>query len=168
MDEKQAPPAAPQAQAPATPPPATPPSQPASSNAQAPQKKGMLKPLLIVFAVLLVVLAGVLYWFVFRSAPAPQSTETSMQEAPKLFLSLTHPTGEETAVNGELLVSGKTIPHATVIIFSDSDDASVESDDQGMFEGTVVMGSGDSVVKVTAYDASGNEESQTLSVAPES
>ncbi|MDP3941847.1 MAG: hypothetical protein Q8Q49_06085 [bacterium] len=127
------------------------------------KRKG--KRLLLLLVVCLIVLAGAIVLNVFQK-PLPKNEPT--QTVQSLFLNIDHPKDQDSAINGELLVSGKTLPHATVLIFTDSDDTSVESDDQGAFEGTVLLGSGESVVRVTAYDGNGNEKTQTLSVSPES
>ncbi|OGG04887.1 hypothetical protein A2Z33_06315 [Candidatus Gottesmanbacteria bacterium RBG_16_52_11] len=83
-----------------------------------------------------------------------------------MFLAL-NTAGATTAVNGEILVSGRTLPNATVLIYTDADETSIESSGDGQFESTVIVGENGGLVRVTAFSDAGEETSETISVAPE-
>lgn len=138
------------------------------SPVSAPTKKRRRKLLLILLVVCIIVLAGVAYMFNVSQKPLPETQQKATQTAQPLFLTIEHPKNEDTAINGEVLVSGKTLPHTTVLIYTDVDDASVESDDLGLFESTILLESGSNTVNVTAYSESGEEKTVTLTVSPDS
>src|SRR3990167_8962873 len=137
------------------------------SPVSAPTKKRRRK-LLLILLVCIIVLAGVAYMFNVSQKPLPETQQKATQIAQPLFLTIEHPKNEDTAINGELLVAGKTLPYATVLIYTDTDETSVESYEQGAFEGTVLLGEEDSSVAITAFAENGDEKAVTLTVLPQS
>lgn len=71
-------------------------------------------------------------------------------------------------VNGELLVTGTTLPNTPVSVYSDIDDSSVQSDASGHFETTVALDEGGGAIKISAYSPTGEENSQTIEVGGQS
>jgi len=78
------------------------------------------------------------------------------------FLALDTNEGVVTAVDNQVLVSGKTFANATVAVYSDTDTAIVESDSHGRFESTVSVGDTGGTVEVTAYGPAGEEMTKTI------
>lgn len=78
------------------------------------------------------------------------------------FLALDTHEGVVTAVDNQVLVSGKTFAQATVAVYSDADTTIVESDSQGRFESTVSVGDTGGTVEVTAYGPAGEEKTKTI------
>lgn len=140
------------------------PAPPPTTPAPEPTKKSSALIPLLILLVLTLVGAG---WYILKNRNAPpESAPVTMNEPKKtpLFLTITSPQGEATAVNGEILVSGKTLPGTTVVIYTDTDDTSLESDAQGNFESSVVVGTKGGLVRITAYGDS-EEKSETLNIS---
>jgi len=83
-------------------------------------------------------------------------------------LKLTSPTSGEQAVDGEIIVSGQTLPNTTVLVYTESDQTSVESDSSGLFETTITLGKGSNALTVTAFGDNGDESSQSIDVVYDS
>lgn len=84
-----------------------------------------------------------------------------------LFLTILSPGDQTGHVNGEVLVSGQTLPNTVVAVYSDTDDTMMESDATGAFEGTVVVSSNGGLLRISAFAKTGEEVSQTVAIAPE-
>lgn len=125
-------------------------------------RKSFLIVTLIVFSVLSVL--GLVAIKMLNKQPENnqvinETPNTNQKE--ELFLSLDQ-TNLAQAVNGEVLISGKTLPNTSVILVSDIDDEALESNAQGVFEGTVLTSKEAKTIKVTAYGEDGKEESVVL------
>lgn len=96
--------------------------------------------------------------------PSPQKEVTLKPLTTPLFLAINSPKAETTIVNGELLVKGKTLPNTTVLIYSDIDETSLESDSYGEFKDTILIGDQGGLVRITAYSDSGLESSKTIDI----
>lgn len=121
---------------------------------------------IIVLVVLIALIAGIAGLILNRSSDTSPAT-TIKPEITPLFLSLTSPKDLAGAVEGEVLVSGKTLPDTTVAIYSDMDDSTVVSDADGMFESTVVVGESGGLIRVSAFSDSGEEKTETILVGEE-
>ncbi len=86
-----------------------------------------------------------------------ESANTSPVAAKPFYLVLDAASGTATSVNDQVLITGRTFPNSTVALYSDTDDAIVESDSQGKFEGSVTVGDTGGTVGVTAYGPAGEE-----------
>lgn len=124
-----------------------------------PQKKSLLPRFAIIGIVLVAISIGVV---LYLSNSKPQPTQQVAAPVKKqMFLTISSPTSTTTAVNGEILVSGSTLPETTVVIYSDVDETIIDSDMQGNFESTVIVGEG-GVVRITAFASTGEETTQTF------
>lgn len=85
---------------------------------------------------------------------------------PHLFFLSLASKGNVTSVDGELVVSGRTLPNTPVVIYSEDDETSVESDGQGNFEGSVYVGEDGGLVQVIAYNDNGEQQEETLEIQP--
>ncbi len=92
--------------------------------------------------------------------PSPSATPTPTTTP--LFLNVSTTLG---SYDGEVLVSGRTLPDTTVLIYSDTDETSVESDAGGSFEGTIMVEDDPATIKVVAIDPDGDETEMTLELA---
>jgi hypothetical protein len=124
--------------------------------------------LLPVFA-LLIISTGTAY-FVTRATwmkkPQPPITVKIMPTSvpPQLFLTLVNPQNGDGVVDGEILVSGKTLPGATVAIFTGSDQVIVDTDATGVFNQTVVLDPDISTLTVTAFSDDGQEQMKSVDI----
>ncbi|MBI4058586.1 hypothetical protein HY408_02360 [Candidatus Gottesmanbacteria bacterium] len=94
--------------------------------------------------------------------PVPEPLPLERAAKPVFTLSLDSPTQGELVLNQEILVKGKTEPRAVVLIYSDTDIISVDSDEQGNFESTILLTNGINTLTVTAYGLDGQEKSVTV------
>jgi len=122
---------------------------------------------LILGALLVVITGAAAALFYLSGAQKPQA-ELAIAPTPQptpqvLFLTLDQET-ETTAVNGEVLVKGRTLPNTVVMAYSAADAVSLESDLQGNFESTLVVDDG-GIVEITAFGEDGQEAFQTYTYA---
>lgn len=144
--------------------PAPPPNVSSSELAVGPKSPNLFLPILLVVLLLL----GGVGAFMYFSKPAPEPV--AVPEVPEvkpaaLFLNITSPEAEVTAANGEVLVAGKTLPNTPLLIYSDVDETSTDSDNSGNFEETVVVGETGGLIRVIAFGENGDEKSETVQVA---
>jgi hypothetical protein len=139
-------------------------------TSEKPKAKSPLLPILLGVLVLLAIAGIGAYFFLTRKPVKPKTdiqlpipVQPSATPVP-LFLTLSSPTAATKAINGEILVSGTTLPLTTVMIVTDSDETSLESDSDGLFESSVLIGEKGGLLKVTVYSSAGEEKSETLSI----
>src|SRR3989337_419732 len=82
-------------------------------------------PLILVLVLVAVAVVGVVVWNLRSKGGV---TVPSLTQPAGVTLALTSPTDGELAVDGEILVKGKTLPGATVTIFTEEDEAIVTAD----------------------------------------
>jgi hypothetical protein len=75
---------------------------------------------------------------------------------------LDSPTASTSVVDDTILVKGQTLPNTTVTIYNDTDDAMIQSDSSGNFEGKLVLGPGENNLTITAFGDAGEEKSLNL------
>lgn len=81
-----------------------------------------------------------------------------------LTLTLESPVDEQLFIGEELLVKGKTLPNIPVVVFTDTDTNSTESDEKGSFETTIVLAGGINSLTVSAFADNGEEKSLALNL----
>lgn len=133
-----------------------------STPPAAPEPKKRHTPVLVyALLVLVIVEAGASYALIRQwTTPAPQQL-TIPAPAP-FVLALNSPKGETTAVDGEIVVNGTTLPDTAIVIYSDVDQTSLESGADGKFESTILVNPTGDTVTVTAYKDTGEEKSETV------
>ena len=124
--------------------------------------RGQPKKLIGIF-ILVVLLLGVTV-IAIQKSQNQQVPETPQETTESLVLSLSSPTEGDIAVDGEIVVRGKTLPNTTVVIYTQSDETSVESDENGNFEETILLVDGENTLTVTAFSEDGQEKSMTVTV----
>lgn len=114
------------------------------------------------FLLVLLIVAGVAIYY-FKIAPIKSFPQVAVPSKP-LTLSLESPSNGSLSVNNKVTVKGKTLPNTTVIFYTEEDQNSVESNNQGSFEGEINLAYGISSLTVTAFSENGEEKSVTLDV----
>ncbi len=121
---------------------------------------------LTVILLVLVVLVSYMTVFLVR-----ERNEQNLREALRrsttpmpFYLTIDSPRATVAAINGEILVSGRTLPETTVMVYSDSDESITDSGPDGKFESTVLVGNNGGLVRITAISSSGEEKSETFSI----
>ncbi|HCS78171.1 TPA: hypothetical protein DIV55_00320 [Patescibacteria group bacterium] len=105
--------------------------------------------------------------FTFQQ-PATSVTTSPNPVAQTLTLELTSPADGTLSVNQEILVTGKTLPNTTVMLFTETDENSVQSDAGGMFESTITLVNGINSLTVTVFGEDGTEKSQSMDLVYDS
>lgn len=83
---------------------------------------------------------------------SPTPTQTPK---PTIFLSINSPTNEEVVSNKTLIVSGKTLPQATIVIITNSDQLVVKPSSQGDFSTTITLGNDQNLIRMNALAPNG-------------
>lgn len=84
------------------------------------------------------------------NAPSPSPTPR-----PTVYISLTNPDDETIVSSKTLTISGKTNPGATIIIYTTSDQQVIQPSTQGDFSTTLILDSGENLLKITSILPSG-------------
>lgn len=140
--------------------PATPPSGSGVPLKTPNESKHNFQPLVFgAVAVLALVLIVGGWFFLVSSKKLPGTAGTQLQSptaqnapaAPVLTLTVDNPTNNLLVTSKTLAVSGKTLPNVTIEVYTDNDENSVQSDDQGNFSTSVSLDRGINSVTVTAF-----------------
>ncbi len=139
-----------------------------TTPAELSQKPSPKLPLIFISVTIFLILAiGGFFLYKANSNQSdlfPSPTESSQPSTAPLTLDLDSPAEGELAVNDEILVRGVTLPDTVVLAYTDTDDASVTSDDSGKFETTLVLAEGINTVNVTAFSDDGQEKTVSLDI----
>ena len=151
-----------------SPQPLPPPPAPDIPPQVTPPKRNILPYVVLGLILVTLVGLGAVLW-IRKSAQPPATSQlaqvVSHTPAPlPLFLELTSPKSDELAVGEEIIVSGRTLPNITVLIYTDTDQTSLESDANGQFESTVSLDEGSNTLTVTAFADNGDEFSESIDV----
>lgn len=125
------------------------------------KKPSFLLPVLLVL--LAIVSGGSYYLYTQNNTVAPE-TAVLPTEKPSMFLTLATGSGTVSGVGNEVLISGTTLPNSTVLLYSDTDQTSVDADATGAFEETVLVDNSDGLVRVQAISQDGLEMEKTLAI----
>jgi hypothetical protein len=125
--------------------------------------------LLLPIIFLLLLGAGAFFFFSLQDK-TPKSTNSNIQSSPQpsvttsqpLFLALDSPTASTSVVDDTILIKGRTLPNTTITLYNDTDDAMVQSDSSGNFEGKLLLGSGENNLTITAFGDNGEEKTYNL------
>lgn len=138
---------------------------PAPQQADEIPKKKSRKGIYYILLLAFLILASIVY--ISKSTPSSLQKELSLKPAPTpLFLAVDSPKTETTAVQGEVLIEGRTLPSTIVAIYSDTDGTSLQSDSKGNFKDTVIVGDRGGLVRITAFSDNGAELSKTFDIGP--
>lgn len=138
-----------------------------SENKTSPEKPSKLKSskkLKLVLPILLVLtLVGTVGIYLLRQSQT-QVSYTTPSEQELFSLTVDSPKDGELAIDGEILVTGRTNPDSTVAVFTETDETIVESDSSGYFETTVKLSQGINSLNVTAFGENGQEKTESIDV----
>ena len=97
--------------------------------------------------------------------PSSSTTFTPLETVKQPFtLSLESPVDGALILGNKLLVKGKTLPNTTVVFFTETDANSVESDENGQFEGVLILENGINTLTVNAFSEEGEEKEISLNI----
>ncbi|MDH7476512.1 MAG: hypothetical protein QHH09_03515 [Microgenomates group bacterium] len=126
---------------------------------------------LLLLALLFFILIGYLYYFALlinQKQKAYQKAVTAIPTnpvvKPSFDLKIISPTDRAVIEDNKLKVEGKTSAKATIILYTENDEASVESDSLGNFNAEIKLVPGINSLTITAFDLSGEEKSVTMDV----
>lgn len=122
------------------------------------QERVVLSFIMVVIGLLV---AGIAFYFYQTTKVVSTNssilTNPTPTQAPKptIFLSINNPTNEEVVSNKTLVVSGKTLPEATVVIVTNSDQLVVKPTMQGDFSTTITLGNDQNLITISAISPNG-------------
>lgn len=97
----------------------------------------------------------------YFSSKTPQKNISTTPKPSPSDLSIESPLADNIEPKKELLVSGQTAPSATVVIEGEDAEVVVTANEKGAYAGTVSLGEGKNVIRVTSY---ANKKTQTQMV----
>jgi hypothetical protein len=156
-----------------TPPqPTTPPVEPVvTTPVVQPHPASSKWPIVLVVLVLAVLgLGGAgAFYLVSRNStavPTPTSMPLATEVVPTtgLTLTLNSPVDNTLAMEPKIMVSGKTSPNTLVVILTESDQNTVESDTMGNFQSEIGLESGINTLTVIAYGENGEEKELSYNI----
>lgn len=109
---------------------------------------------------------GGLYYILYpeKFSKAIEQYNPVTKEPVSLFLEITSPEDDILVNDGNLIVSGKTGPEATIIISNNQNDTGLEASKDGQFSKVFPLTPGANILQITAFDSEGNSRSVTKSV----
>lgn len=138
-------------------------SEAAINNAPVTKRFRAFTPIIVL---LFIAVVGILGFVLVKKNEIPPVTQpVSIEKESLLPLSLESPKEGDLAVNDEILVKGKTDPNTTVIVFTDNDETSMESDAAGNFESTITLSGGVNTLRVSAFSDNGKEKTLSITIA---
>ncbi|SRR5260221_193486 len=129
------------------------------------------KILLSFVAVVVGLIVAGLGFYLYQSTRAIPSTKlgtvkiTPPTPTPQsVFLSVDTPADESTTDNKTVTLSGRTIPHATVIISTPTNDQVISPSSLGNFSTTITIGNGENEIYVTSISPAGTETQKIVTI----
>lgn len=103
------------------------------------------------------------FTFSLPKAPGTQEDNKPTPTPTAFFLTIDSPLTDSIEEKSDVLVSGKTMANATVVIAGNVDEIVVTADDKGTYAGKVKLVEGKNDVVVTSYNKE-EQKSQTVTV----
>jgi hypothetical protein len=118
----------------------------------------------------LLVAGGAFFFYQSTKTISPNSSASNTisptpTDSPKIFLIVNQPANESVSTNRTVPISGKTLPEATVIIITDSDQLVLNPSSQGDFSTTVTVEEGQNVITIRAVTPNGETQTQERTVS---
>ncbi len=130
-----------------------------------------IKLLLVVFVVMVLIAGGAYYYLTMSkpaeiaSTPPPPQVVTPKPTQPKeVLLTVESPTDGNIVTTDKITVKGKTAPNATVVVFTETRQTSIDADSTGMFETEITLSPGINTLSVTSFDEKSDEKTVTLTI----
>ena len=124
----------------------------------------------IVFLIIILILAGAgylgyKYYLPAQKTPIALTAINPVTSKPvSLTLDLSSPDDNLLVFDPDILIQGKTIPAATVILSLDDTDQILPTDDQGNFSKTIKLQNGVNQFTVQVFDNLGNTKSESRTI----
>ncbi len=119
--------------------------------------------ILLISLLFLGALFWVLYWDKF--IPAPLSGYIPVTTKPASFsLEITAPDDEVFVTEKDILITGTSLPYATIIISNGDNNLGLSADSRGEFSKVVELNEGLNEIVVGGFDEKGNSDTQTRTV----
>lgn len=103
-----------------------------------------------------------------KKLPAPQTSQTTPTPASTkpdaIKLNLFQPKENDLYNNEKIIVSGESLPNAKIVILTETSDFDLSTDETGKFSQEISLSGGINNIQIIAFDQSGREASQNLSV----
>ena len=96
-----------------------------------------------------------------KSLTVSQPTPTN---SPSIFLSLSNPSDESVVSSKSITVAGKTIPTATVVVITPTDQQVIQPASNGDFSVSTTIDSDENVIYVTSIAPNGEEAKVTKTI----
>lgn len=123
--------------------------------------------ILILAGLAVIAVVAVAGYFLFMVKPSETLApvkETAAVQTPPLTLSIDSPSDGTVVTDKKITIKGTTLPNTAVIMFTESDQTSLDSDAQGNFEDSLMLDDGINSITITAYDDKGGEKSTQFDV----
>jgi len=156
-------PSSPPQETPIQPPPEQPTIVQPATSAPQPAPSSKRSAFLVLLIVVLIAAIGTLFYFWLASRPKPEQAPVTV-ELPKATLVLATPKDQEATTSAQIKVSGKTNSASLVTAYTDTQEETFESDENGDFSGTLTLDEGPNEITVTAFGQDAEETSETRSV----
>lgn len=122
------------------------------------QERVILSFIMVVIGLLV---AGAAFYFYQTSKVVSTNSSVSINPSPTeipkptIFLSINSPINEIVVSSKTLIISGKTLPQATVIIVTNSDQLVVKPSSQGDFSTTITLENDQNLIRMFALSPNG-------------
>lgn len=98
------------------------------------------------------------------SETQPIVTETLPTEEEQIPLTISFPEDNSLVDQEKIEVTGKTAAQATIVILYEEGEEVFQADEEGEFSQEITLVGGANEIKITAFDAEGNEANQILNL----
>ena len=109
-------------------------------------------------------IAGLYYFLYLQDAPKP-IPKGPVTELPKsLILSLDQPGDNQLSYDSSIVISGKTLPQISVLIFTETQDQMIKSSGSGDFSTVIKLDEGVNLITVASVYSTGESKSDSRTV----
>ncbi len=126
------------------------------------QERVILSFIMVIIGLLV---AGVAFYIYQGTKSVPSSKTSILVASPtptpvatSVYLNVDSPTDESVLGNKTVTVSGKTTPHPTIVIMTNSDQKVITPSGVGDFTTTIIITDGGNLLRVTAFGSDGQSE----------
>lgn len=134
--------------------------EPVTANNLPSQSSPKTRILFLIIPLLIIALgaAGLVFYQMFLKTPSKDKVAQKTEEVLPLTLTVTSPSDNSVITESLLTIKGVTTPNTTVLLYTEENDNSVESDENGNFTSQINLVDGINTLTVTAFSANGEEK----------
>ena len=129
------------------------------------------KVLLSFVAVVVGLIVAGIGFYIYQSTKAIPNTKlgtvklaSPTRTPPSVFLTVDTPQNESTTDSKTVIVSGKTVPDATILISTATGDQILKPSTQGNYSTTVTIGNDENQIHVTAIGSAGTQADKIVTI----